>query len=76
MFITTSSDGQVLFWDTKFDNKDKKAQQANPNQPDYVKFFMLKNRMSPGKVFLVYSFIGPRVARLVFLIHALTTETK
>jgi hypothetical protein len=37
MFLTTSSDGQVLFWDAKFDNKDKKSQAANPDKPDYVK---------------------------------------
>jgi len=36
MFVTSSADGQILFWDTKFDNKDKKANQIGTSQPDYT----------------------------------------
>jgi len=35
MFMTSSADGQLLFWDTKFEAKDKKAAASAQNLPDY-----------------------------------------
>ena len=40
MFMTSSADGQLLFWDTKFEAKDKKAAASAQNLPDYVSFFL------------------------------------